>query len=347
MDSVYPAIIELFSGEAFIESVQLLEIPENESDATAAVAVRVTTRNGHTDLCFNDPRRAVDGHLRIRRSRAVRLCVVRSAWIEAGADRRRHAIRNTAVFDPGSHFRRSGHDRACRLPPTQSLSGPCAADTPRDRWPQIELGNSEHRTSYTIFAAEQGPHGTVLEVDKAIDLGYAHVVRSDPELGVVTANLDQGSTLRGYDAGLTCTNEDMTRSWKCCALGDGRYKLMEEFSADHFPNGSIFRLWEFGERDIARLATHVYLVRVGAIPSITSGCGRTLMSHWSTIRMARSTPTSFPPMRFLSNIQVSFGCRENSLEALAITVCHSRIRSTLHPVPQQASCRSGHDDSPD
>jgi hypothetical protein len=131
---------------------------------------------------------------------------------------------------------------------------------------QVELGNDQHKTSFTIAEARVEGGRTALVLDKPLDLSYATVRGLDPESHIVSVNIGPTPTPPGTDAGLTCTDQAMKRSWKCSALGYDKdklyhYKIEGSLRAEDFPTGSTFRLWECGVGDKARVACHVYLLR--------------------------------------------------------------------------------------
>jgi hypothetical protein len=106
-----------------------------------------------------------------------------------------------------------------------------------------------------------------LILDKPLDLSYASVRRVDPAARKVWVNIGPALILphhsNGPGAGLTCTDEAMKRSWKCAALGYNQDKVYEytlegDVRPQDFPEGSMFRLWECGVGDTARIACHVW-----------------------------------------------------------------------------------------
>jgi len=266
LNNVYPSIIEPYVGEPFITSTRAVPIPGNERDSLRAVAVEVKTRSGRTDLCFSD------GRIKQRRVGQVS---VTGRFAHVSTDERglrlAHLVEGTQLTTPWGTLRA----------PTPALKGKVAAvnywqravtiDAP---WPvdkligeQVEIGNSRHRTSYTVTAARRQGAQVVLTFDKAADLSYAGVAAVNASRKLVTVNVAPVAvTLPGKNAGLTCTNADMTKSWRCSYAGRDKrrrsmYKLEGTFAKEDLPEGSVFRVWEYGVGDEVRLATRAIVRR--------------------------------------------------------------------------------------
>jgi hypothetical protein len=264
LQSVYPAIIEPYAGEPFIASTRLLSIENNEDDALRAVAVEVKTKNGHTDLCFSDGR---------NKTRQVGKTTINGRFAYTSYDdhglRLAHFVEGTLLKTPVGTLTVDRPEYSGAITKVAYwqrkvwLSG---------AWPQpdkligeqIEFGNDHHKTSYTIAGAAKEGAQTVLTLDKALDLSYAHVTGVDAAQKTVTVNVTPATHFPGMDAGLTCTNDDLSRSWKCrmADAGKGIYQLEGTVSENDLPVGSVFRLWELGVGDSARLATHAVVRRM-------------------------------------------------------------------------------------
>jgi hypothetical protein len=135
----------------------------------------------------------------------------------------------------------------------------------------IEIGNADHKTSYMITAAKLEKGQTVLTLDKAADLSYAHVTGTAlPKKQVGVSVAPTALNQPGMNNGLTCTNDDMTRNWSCRFIGgvdDAQmktvYQLKGMVTEKDFPVGSVLRIWEYGVGDDVRLAARA-TVRRGA-----------------------------------------------------------------------------------
>ncbi len=131
----------------------------------------------------------------------------------------------------------------------------------------FEVGNRDHKTSFMITGGPaENPDGkTFIRFDRPADRSYARVLKIDPIRKRVYTNIGPATIRPGNDRGLTCTNENMTKAWKCNILGrqDGgyAYQLLGNLAEDDLPPGSTFRLWEFGVGDEIRIPTHAHVWR--------------------------------------------------------------------------------------
>lgn len=266
LESVYPSIIEPYAGEPFILSAREIEVPDNEADAQRAVAVEVKTRNGRTDLCLSDGR-----GVKARKVGGVAM-TGRFAYVSTDDKGLRMAelVGGTSLVTPSGTLAvesaelKGGVEAVDYWKREVTLS--TAWPTARLAGEVVELGNARHRTSFTIVSARAEGGKTVLTLDKAIDLSYAHVLKSDPAKRTVTVNVGPLETYPGMNAGLTCTSEDNAKAWKCSIIGridDGYvYQLVGNLTAQDFPVGSVLRLWEFGVGDEARLTCRAAVRRL-------------------------------------------------------------------------------------
>ncbi len=264
LESVYPAIIEPYAGEPFIASTTLLDIPGNETDAQRAVAVEVVTTNGHRDLCFSDGRQT---------PRRVGPFEITGRFAYTSSDdkglRLAHLVEGSRLATPWGVLTVEPASRSARVTRVDYwkrqvwLDGDWSDATLAGQ--QVELGNDRHKTSFTVIAADLSAGCTVITVDKAIDLSYAHVVQCLPEKRQVIVNIGPVGLENGMLDGLTCTTEDLSKRWSCRILnaqsGAYAYELQGEVSEQDFQPGSLFRLWEFGVGDTARLASSAVVRR--------------------------------------------------------------------------------------
>jgi len=261
LQSVYPAIIEPYAGEPFITGVRSLPIPGNDRDALRAVALEVKLRNGRTDVCFSDGR---------PKTRQVESLTVngRYAYVSMDKDGLRAAqlVGGTELKGPWGRLVLAKPDLTARVIKADYWKRQVWLD---QSWPtnalagaQVEVGNDRHRTSFTVTAVQHENGQTRLTFDKAMDLGYSHVVSADPEAGLVGVTILPLIDMPGMKAGLTCSNADNSKTWKCRLAWDQkgmRYAVIPEtaFTAEDFPAGSVLRLWECGAGDEARLSAYV------------------------------------------------------------------------------------------
>ena len=269
-ESVYPAIIEAYSGEPFIVSVTPIAIANNGPDANRAVALKVRLANGREDICFDEGRYA-------GKDRRVddALIVARHAIISRNSDGLRllQMVEGDEIGASGVFIKSDASAWAGKI---------VRVDYPsRKVWLQgnipaavldgavIEIGNDQHKTSFTAVAAQLLPDGlTVITLDKSIDLSYAEVRQVNPVTKDVWTNIGPTTVAPGAQQGYTCTNADMSKSWKCDIAGQDRdkgyrYRLQGDVTEADLPIESSFRLWEFGVGDSVRLPTYVQLRRVG------------------------------------------------------------------------------------
>jgi hypothetical protein len=258
LESVWPAIIEPYAGESFITQVRPLDIAGNEADAQRAIAVEVVTKTGRKDLCFRDGR--------IKRREVGSFGITgRFAYVsgdEMGL-RLAHRVEGTGLSTPWGMLtiEQSWHSgKVVRVDYSKRkvwLDGDWADAKPVGQ--QIEFGNANHKTSFVVVAASKERGLTMLTLDKAMDLSYAHVIEVSPEERKVVPNIGPVEIERGMDDGLTCTTDDRKKSCRCKVLeGDSAgyvYQLDGNVSEQDFLIGSIFRVWEFGVGDSARLAS--------------------------------------------------------------------------------------------
>jgi hypothetical protein len=266
LQSVYPAIIEPYAGEPFITSTRLLPIDGNETDALRAVAVEVKIKNGRTDLCFSDGR---------DKTRTVGKTTVAARFAYVSYDvnglRLAHLVEGTLLKTPVGTLTVSQPEYSGAISEVDYWQRKVWLD---GVWPdastlvgaQVEFGNEQHKTSYTISGAAKDGNQTVLTLDKALDLSYAHVISVDTAKKTVTVNVGPTTAFPGMNAGLTCTNEGFGKSWKCAIVSGDRnsnyvYQLTGDVTEKDLPAGSVFRLWELGTGDTARLATSAVVRR--------------------------------------------------------------------------------------
>lgn len=271
VQAVYPAIVEPYAGEPFIRDIQTLPVVDNEDDALMAVALRVATVNGFTDLCFSDGRP--------EKTRRVADAVIAGRFAYVSADdrglRMLHLVEGTSVQTPLVKAAVTTPAQQATIASVDYPARQIVLDQPLPATvlagQQCEIGNPDHRTSFTIVDARRDGGRTILTLDKPADLSYAQVRQVDPTKRQVTANIGPATLLPGMDAGLTLTNGDVTRAWKCRVLGrqqDGGflYQLESDVAADDLPVGGALRLWEYGAGDTVRIPTHVYLRRLDDQP---------------------------------------------------------------------------------
>jgi len=287
-ESVFVAVMEPYAGEPFLREVKRLPVPGNETDARRAVAVAVTTTNGHRDVLFADGRPekrrtlpaagglAVSGRYAFLSTDAQGL---RQASLVEGRELRvpgRVLLAPATPTYTGKVLRIDHPARTLRLDrrlPTRLLD--------RSFW---DVGNEKHRTSLEVsdVAPDAAGGGSLVRFRKGLELVHTRVKAVDPQRGVVTGKLvsvlmgseEDNGMKPGMTDGLWATNEDLSKWWRCTYLGGSRadgyeYKLSGgPVSERDFPVGGALRIWELGPGDDMRLAAFVSVRRLPDDPTI-------------------------------------------------------------------------------
>jgi hypothetical protein len=261
LETAFAAVIEPYAGEPLITGRRALTVAGNDSDAQRAVAVEVTTRNGHTDLCFADGRpektRVIEGTgLRVAAEFAY-LSVdkegVRQASISGGT-----LLQTPAVTLSVARRERTaaviGADYARRALVTDA-KWPAAA-----RGRLIEIGTPQHRAAYHVVEIADDPKGSRLTLDSGADMVRTRVTRVAPG-GVVNADLSGTIRKRGT-SNWVASNESCTRFWRAAPQGGGFTLTGAPVAAEDFQPSGVLRLWEYGIGDTLRQSTFVNLRRV-------------------------------------------------------------------------------------
>ena len=284
-EAVFPAVIEMYAGEPAIQATKLLTIADNERDAQRAVAVAVTTTNGHADVLFDDGRPGQARRVALPGGQALAVNA-RYAYVSTdAAGLRQAALSHGSLLDlPGvvrmqprqaeyrgtigavDHLTR-GLDVATAVPP--ALVGTSFWD----------VGNEQHRTSLDVTSVAAGKEGgSRLTFRKGLELVCTRVMALDAAQGVVTGKLvsiemgaDEDNGMKpGMTNGLRASNEAMTKWWHCQYLGGSRdegyrYQLTgAPVTPADFPINGAIRIWEIGPGDTAALATYAGLRRLPA-----------------------------------------------------------------------------------
>jgi len=130
----------------------------------------------------------------------------------------------------------------------------------------FEVGNEQHKTSVAVDRIE----GKTVHFRKGVELVTTRVIRVDEEAGTITCRLGippAGGKLPGMDAGLTATNEDRSKVFRCEFLGgtsqDGyQYRLTgAKVTKQDFPELGTLRVFEFGPGDTLTQTTWASLRR--------------------------------------------------------------------------------------
>lgn len=268
LQSLFPAVIELYAGEPVIREQRLLAIEKNETDALAAAAVELKLRGDRTDVCFADGRPE-------QARKLANGCEVTGefAFLSTDANGLRQATLTggTRLTSPQFTLAVAARERRAGIAKVDYAARKVWLDQP---WPgahvagqTVEIGTAKHRTSYAVTAADAAPGGTVLTLDKGMDF-YASLIRSvDETKGEVVCGLgfptDDGLPFPGLSDDVVVSNADQSKFWRGQYLGGTRetgfvFRLEGKISAVDFgmPGGKL-RVWEIGVGDTVRLPTHV------------------------------------------------------------------------------------------
>jgi hypothetical protein len=268
LQSVFASVIEPYSGEPFIKSVEPVKTGDESTGAGKAVALRVRLVDCREDVCFSGQTgetRTFDGltvegqYAFVRNGPSglemlelVAGKVLRGPWGELQLD---HAFHQGTIV---------GVDYVNRK---LKVAGP-APFKPEDFLGQVvELGNAQHKTSFTVTDARLSGQELELTLDKPLDLSFVKIIASDPEKKLIhVAVMPRVVQHPGMSSGLSCTSDSSDKVFKCApAAGESRaYQLEQPFTKEEFPVGGTLRVWEVGVGDQLRLMTYAKVVRDGA-----------------------------------------------------------------------------------
>jgi len=279
LDSVFVALIEPYAGEPTITARRQLRIDDNEADAFKAVAVKVTTKNGHTDVLFADGRPD-----RVRRFPVSELRYEVSgeyAYVSKDRGGLRQATltagRLLATPDVRIEAEHTSYRGAVRKVDYLGRKMTVAGNIPaRFAGHFFEVGGEYHKTSYEVPKIENAKGNSVLTLRKGLEIMRTRVRSVKPETGTVIGAISMFRR-RGRDYGLVASDDALTKFWRLAYTGGDRHAghtfnlahLAPEsrgpvFTADDFPSGSGLRVWEFGIGDLCSIRTGVSLLRRSA-----------------------------------------------------------------------------------
>jgi hypothetical protein len=260
--SAFAAIIEPFAGEPFLASQKLLPVEGNENDALRAIAVEVQTKNGRTDLCFADGRPE-----KVRQVSSAE-CRVSGEFGYVSKDseglRLATLTGGTLLETPDLKLAVNVREHAAKITRVDYLKKTFWTDQPlpADSAGRVfEIGVPGCPTSYTIASvASEGP-GSRVTVTRGADFYRSRLIRvvaNPPEAGGALA-LSAG---RDCIAGMTLSNDTLTKSWRIKENRGNDFFLDGPVSeADFAPSGAL-RVWEYGVGDAVRLASFAAVRRV-------------------------------------------------------------------------------------
>jgi len=249
----------------------------NDTDVGKAVALKIKTVNGHTDLVFADgyPQKtretpgltaAAEFAVVSTDATGLRLAtltggtLLRTPQVQLQLTRREY-VATVAAVDYGAK--------------TMTVNGPMPAFNVGER--MIEIGTADHRTCYmatNIAATDTGSRVTVRNGATLYASGIVDVQEPDRivNCALMLPFLDHNEQgpVPGIEKGLVVSNAEQTKFWRAQYLGGDRsvgkfaFKLDGPVTAADFGTPGRFRVWEYGVGDSVRVPASAALRRVAA-----------------------------------------------------------------------------------
>jgi len=261
-ETVYTAVIEPFVGDAFITGRRLIPMDDNDTDAERAVAVEVTTRNGHVDVLF------ADGRPDRTRTLDDLTITAESAAYCTDADGLRTATITGGTILSGPHVRIecAQRERGATIVRVDYLKRVVGIDAAWPDWTgtrTVEIRAPGRTTSYTCAAVKN--LGTAAQVTLAGGADYYRsiITECDAQAQTLTCQLKPVPGRQpGLDRGFTASTDSMTRFWRAEYLDKKRWRLTGgPIATADFAPGNALRIWEYGPGDRLRAATAVSVRR--------------------------------------------------------------------------------------
>jgi len=270
-DMVFPAVIEPYAGQPFIDQTRVLPVTGNDTDASRAVAIEVKTTNGHTDVLFTDGRPG--------KARKVGNADFAGEFAFISMDgkglRQASLTGGTLLESPLVTLKPSTGGRSGKVTKADYLEKTFWIDQP---WPAfeggefaIEVGSGAHWTTYMVTKVKPEGKGSTIAVRNGADLFASRIRRVDEQEGIVYTSLSlpfqAGALCPGLDRDLVASNEDLTKFWRAENVSDLArrnfgFKLTGgPVKEADFGRAKRFRIWEYGVGDTVRKATFVSLRR--------------------------------------------------------------------------------------
>ncbi len=266
-ESVYVALIEPYAGAPFITERELLAIPDNETDALRAAAVRVKTTFQTDDICFTDGRpdkkRSLPGGIKVAGE---------FAYLSSDKDGLRQATLTGGTLLEGQGITIKPVVREYRgritkvdfLERTVQVEGLPAIKELQDLY--FEIGNDKHLTAFQIDRINTIDNKTELHCKRGLEIMRARVLEADYANGRVRTNISM-LHYRGRNEGLIATGDNLSKRWRVTLEGGNRhegfwFKLHgAPITTKDFPLTGRFSVWEFGVGDVVSLRTGISLKR--------------------------------------------------------------------------------------
>ena len=260
LESAFTAVIEPYAGEPFIQAIKPVAIADNETDARRAVAIEVTTQNGHTDLCFADGRPE-----KVRKVSSVE-CRVSGEFGFISKDsqgiRLASLTGGTLLEAPGVKLVATKREHTGKVLKVDYLKKEITID---QAWPAAGEGDyfaigtvePSHWTHYTAARVAPAGKGSLITVTRGADR-YRSPIREIQDDRVRCAL----AVVPGQN--WVASNDQMTKFWRADSSTNTWSELQftgpAPQTADFAPSGAL-RLWEYGVGDTVRLPTHALVRR--------------------------------------------------------------------------------------
>ena len=262
LESAFAAIIEPYAGEPSILSQKLIEIPGNEKDALRAVAIRLELKDGRTDLCFADGQRKKVRQFSLNGAPAQ--ISGEFGYHSKDADGFRQATLTGGILleAPDVVLRAPQRDYSATITKVDYLKKTFWTDKPLPPGSAgrvFEVLPPGCPTSFTIAEVVPDGEGSRVTVTAGADF-YRSAIREITENPPTVRGSLPVQTGRGASsAGMTMTNDDMTKSWRTTST---YHNINAPATAADFAPSNAVRLWEYGVGDNIRLAAAVSLRRI-------------------------------------------------------------------------------------
>ena len=289
LQSVFPAIIEMYEGEPVVASARSVPVENNEADALRAAAVEVTLTDGRKDLLFSDGRPETERRVAQAPSPVAGAQPVAAvphlrvagefAFLSTDAQgvRQMTLVGGTLLAAHGGmELRPAVAARTGRIVAVDYyakqvvIEGMAVSNPALLRGQMVEVGTPDHRTSYMVQDATLADGRVTLTFDKGMDYYSSRIQEVRPDERTVRCGLgfptDGGAVYPGMSKGLVASNEALTKFWRAEYLGGTReagylFRLDAPVSAEDFGEKGGLRVWEMGVGDEVRIPTHASLRR--------------------------------------------------------------------------------------
>ncbi|NUN92866.1 MAG: heparinase II/III family protein [Verrucomicrobiae bacterium] len=284
MASVFPAIIEPYTGEPFITNARLLEVTDNDRDANRAVAFEIVAQDRlaeapgqRTDLVF------VDGHPEKTRQTPAGSFSAEFALVSSDAKGLRQASLGggTTLATPLVEMRLAARERTGKVTRVdharQELELAPDAGAPWPGGPALEgrvfeVGLAPKWTTYTIRQVSSAGSSKSVTLNTVGGSAFysSRILRTDPGKREVACLSGMGPVIEavrpGLDKNLVVSDAAEKHFWRATYTGrtakdDYAFHLDAPFTENELPVGGTLRVWEYGVGDTVRQATFANLRR--------------------------------------------------------------------------------------